>query len=476
MVSNFLKFCSIMSQNASLEYRFGGYRLLAKDLRLSYRGRFLALTPKAAKTLLILLERAGTIVSKDELLRLVWSDGFVDESNLSQNVYALRRLFRATSGETLIENHPKRGYQFVASVTTNAAQPERRSALNAQALRAASIAAVALAALVLAAVPPPAEQTPSSRLSPPAAKEYALGWYYWRGSSEADLKLSVKHFRSVVARDPDNPVGYAGEAVANAKLAELWDGSPSGLISATNAERLAQRAVNLNQRSAVALAARGFVEFDIDGNVAAAREDLRRAIEVEPDLSVAHVWYGQVLLWQRDLAGARRELEEASSLDPSLPSIDYSLALDYYLSRDYRNAIVYAQFALGDQWSAQAARMLLAAAHQELHQYALAFQDAQAFSSTVDDALVASSIKAQLYASMGRWSEARRALDGVALLARQDAGHPLLVALAFAANKRDREAFAWLWRMGRIDRPLFALDPRLDALRQDRRFRRWLSS
>ena len=67
--------------------------------------------------LLVLIERRGQIVSKDELMARVWPDTFVEESNLSQNIYTLRKVLGQTEdGQDFIKTIPKRGYRFVADV------------------------------------------------------------------------------------------------------------------------------------------------------------------------------------------------------------------------------------------------------------------------------------------------------------------------------------------------------------------------
>ena len=104
-------------------YVFGAFRLDPVDKVLSHDDQPVPLTPKALDTLLALVERHGRLVTKEDLLLLVWPDAFVEENNLAQNISTLRRVLgEGTSGERFIETVPKRGYRFVAAVTE-----ERRS-------------------------------------------------------------------------------------------------------------------------------------------------------------------------------------------------------------------------------------------------------------------------------------------------------------------------------------------------------------
>ncbi|HEV2861522.1 MAG TPA: tetratricopeptide repeat protein [Pyrinomonadaceae bacterium] len=97
-------------------FAFGPYRLDEAE-RLLYRGDDLvALTPKVFDTLLLLVEQGGHVVGKDELMRRLWPESFVEESSLSQNISLLRKAL-AGEGEQYIQTVPKRGYRFVAEVS-----------------------------------------------------------------------------------------------------------------------------------------------------------------------------------------------------------------------------------------------------------------------------------------------------------------------------------------------------------------------
>ena len=99
-------------------YEFGPYRLVPSERLLLREGEPVALAPKAFETLVALVRRAGRLSEKEELLKEVWPDAFVEESNLTQNVFAVRRaLGPADDGKPYIETVPKRGYRFLAAVT-----------------------------------------------------------------------------------------------------------------------------------------------------------------------------------------------------------------------------------------------------------------------------------------------------------------------------------------------------------------------
>ena len=111
-------------------YEFGPYRLNPAQRLLTRDGENIALTPKAADILTLLVMNAGSLVQKDELLKEVWADTFVEESNLSQNIFILRRaLGDERVGPKYIQTVSRQGYRFIASVKAcNGEQPEETDA------------------------------------------------------------------------------------------------------------------------------------------------------------------------------------------------------------------------------------------------------------------------------------------------------------------------------------------------------------
>jgi DNA-binding winged helix-turn-helix (wHTH) protein len=106
-----------MSNQQQHLYEFGPFLLDTSERKLFRDGEAVALTSKAFDTLLVLVERKGKVVEKEALMSAVWPDSFVEESNLTNNVYVLRQVLGlGEGGKGYIETEPRRGYRFTAQV------------------------------------------------------------------------------------------------------------------------------------------------------------------------------------------------------------------------------------------------------------------------------------------------------------------------------------------------------------------------
>ena len=119
-------------------YEFGRYRFDPENHLLESEGRPVPLTPKAFEILLVLVQNGSRLTTKEELMRKVWPDSFVEEANLTVNMSALRKqLGEAPGGQQYIATVPKKGYRFVVPVVwiqtgdLQAADPPARDLMTA---------------------------------------------------------------------------------------------------------------------------------------------------------------------------------------------------------------------------------------------------------------------------------------------------------------------------------------------------------
>src|SRR4030088_1759412 len=106
-----------MYAQTNVIFEFGSFRLNPAE-RLLLRGQTqVHIPPKAFDALVLLVENRGHLLEKDELLRKVWPDTFVEESNLAQHISVLRKALQdREDGSRYIETVPTHGYRFIAEV------------------------------------------------------------------------------------------------------------------------------------------------------------------------------------------------------------------------------------------------------------------------------------------------------------------------------------------------------------------------
>ena len=105
------------SDSSKRFYEFGPFRIDLERYLLLREGKTVPLSPKVLETLIFLVEHRGNVVKKDEILSHVWPDTFVEESNLAQNIFLLRKTLGEEKNEhRYIITVPGAGYRFVAPV------------------------------------------------------------------------------------------------------------------------------------------------------------------------------------------------------------------------------------------------------------------------------------------------------------------------------------------------------------------------
>jgi len=138
--------------NATAQLQFGSMTLLPAEHVLLRDGQPVTLSPKALDLLIYLATHPGRLLTKDELMRAVWPDAVVEESNLAYHVFVLRKVLGDDAeAERFIATVPKKGYRFVADVVRLDAQTSDPSDQKREASRRPALSWLA-AALVVGAL------------------------------------------------------------------------------------------------------------------------------------------------------------------------------------------------------------------------------------------------------------------------------------------------------------------------------------
>jgi TolB-like protein/DNA-binding winged helix-turn-helix (wHTH) protein/Tfp pilus assembly protein PilF len=310
-------------------YEFGPYRLYPAARVLLRDGANVALTPKVLDTLKALVENAGQPVSKEELLRSVWPDTFVEESNLAQNISVLRKaLGTVPGGGAYIETIAKRGYRFVSEVrlvpavqasVASEAEPASEPAASTPLPRSSRKPAVFLAMAMLVCV--------------------AGGLLYFRQRAAGHpviRSIAVIPLRNV-SGDPGQD--YLASGITELLTTEFGKLLPVRVTSRTSAMRFKDTKLPIG-----AIARQLKVDAVVEGSVARQGDRLRVTTELIQASSDRHLWaetydrdVTNVLLLEEEIAlvVAREIKSNAFSADRARPAQVNRNAFESYLRARY---------------------------------------------------------------------------------------------------------------------------------------------
>lgn len=345
--------------NPIVAYRFGPYRLRLQGRILERDGTMVPVTPKVADTLLVLLERAGEVLSKEELMAAIWPDVTVAESGLTRNIAVLRQALGEGSGACrYIETVPRRGYRFGSSVdverveTEPAGEPDAGPAAgftrraSGHAPGGAAVAARFRGwwplAVLLMAMGLSVAAWETLRHTPPAVAaaanpDVAIGRHLLAKLTPSETLRAREYFERAVQANPALAEAHAGLAISAIQLMGLAALDPE---QAARQSRIhAARALELDPHSGMALAATGAASILEPGEWPKAESHFRRALQVEPRSVVIRFVYSHLKLSQGDVAAARALLEEALRLDPASPVIGTQYGAIFYFQQDFPRAV-----------------------------------------------------------------------------------------------------------------------------------------
>ncbi len=463
-------------------YEFGPFQLDAERLLLLDRGKPVSLGPKVVETLLALIEHPGDVLTKSALLDRIWPEGYVDEANLAQNVYVLRKTLRARWNLEAIETIPRRGYRFTAAVRRRAGAPRAEPA-NAAApvaprpgrfweIATAAVLAMALTGGMGFALLSGQHRAPAHTLSADGSRLYQIGRYYWNLRTPDGIAKSMTYFVRVVDDDPLDARGYGALASANAVMGDYGFGPLAPKTYFARARAYARKALAIDPHYGEAYAVLGMLSSESamgsDRQMALAVSELRRAIALDPSSGPAHEWYGVALFERGEFREAYDELQTAARLDPLSVATTAWLGNAAYLERHYADAIAYAREALDLAPHRAEAYETLGLAYEargDQHRAIAAFRRLAADCARCR--AQAAALLTEVYAKSNRIGEARAEL-AIARAHAKDVD-PGDLAVALAATGERGIALSWLRRSGggAYLRAEIASDPRFDVLRAD---------
>ena len=500
-------------------YEFGPFRLDPAEHTLLREGQAVPLAPKVFEILKLLVENSGHLFEKDELIKAVWPDSFVEEGNLSRNISTLRTALGETADDhKYIETVPKRGYRFVARVRevngngpavppVNLRQTARATDVpnleHAPDARAASSrifsgyrawAIIVLAALTLAAfgygvfsrrqanahqpeIKRPQTDSISGSVNSEAAKYYWQAKLHTGTENRLENDAAIELLEKAVAADPNFALAYATlayeyhlRAVAlKPEEGDVWEAK--ALAAVNQALKIDPNVAEAHVTRAAMLWG-GSKQFNHQQAIA----ELHRALDLNPELDEAHHLLGIVYSHIGLLDKGEEEIRRAIALEPGNPGAQFRVGVNLLYQSRYQEALdVLRETRKYNRplWSYQTAFAFFQLGKKE----EAAATIADAFkNSQQDEGGLLTAIEAMLAAADGDTVKAQQKIMKAAERGKNYVHFhhtEYAIASAYAIMNNRTQAMDWLQRTaddGFPCYPLFQRDPNLQNLRQDPQF------
>lgn len=318
-----------MPDKIKYSYEFEEFRLDPDDPSLWRGNELVSIPPKALEVLVLLVQKNGEIVSREELIGTVWKDTFVEEGNINYTISLLRKIF---TNKELIKTVPRRGYRFngeIREISKAGRPPAQNPVRQPEPIVEKSplrwVFALVSAVLLLSLVGFPYFSRVDNAATvvgtqPPQTSEAMQS--YLRGKMILDKRSvenreekAIDEFHRAVMLDPTLAIAYAGLAEGFAASAVKIP-YPKSRFTIAKAKVAAEKALALEPNLAEGYLVRGWIKRNADWDWAGAEADLRRAIELSPKNATAHQRLAQTLSVVGRYDEALAENNVAFDLDP----------------------------------------------------------------------------------------------------------------------------------------------------------------
>ncbi len=304
-----------------------------------------------------------------------------------------------------------------------------------------------------------------------AYQAYLKGCYHGNQRTEEGLRKGIEYFEKAIQTDPDYALAYAGLADCYSILGVYALLPPRELVP--KMKEAANRALEINDRLAEAHTALAVAGLFYDWDWTGAEGELRRAIELNPNLASAHYWYGIYLESMGLQDQALIEIQRALELDPYSLIISSAVGLHYYFARQYDKAVEKCRQTLPAGPKFYLTHCIVGLAYEQMGKMANAVEEFQMALYLSAGAPPATAMLAHTYALSGRKAEARELLEKLKELSQRHYVPPVRIAILHLGLKEKEAALEWLEKayQERSNWLLFLnVDPLFDDLRAEPRF------
>jgi adenylate cyclase len=313
----------------------------------------------------------------------------------------------------------------------------------------------------------------SARVDPAVQEDYLRGRYHLNKGGSAEIRKAIEHFQRAINQDRQDARSYAGLAESYLALDDFYEAPWKTMPKAQEAAR---RAVELDPDLAGGHTALGAVHFLHDWDWAGAEKEMKRAVELNPGSSDAHMWYAEFLAQMSRSGQAISEIQRAEALDPLSLAVHTQAGWIFYLARKDQEATA--------EWGkAMDLEPNFAVLHTSIWAAYLQKAEFHKVLTELTEEEVTDESTVNLAALAGSYAAAGRRQDAEGILARLDAiskkryvcAYEMGTAYAILGDKD--KAIACFRKAYGVRSGCMAdlkADPRVDSLRSDPRFQELL--
>jgi eukaryotic-like serine/threonine-protein kinase len=305
--------------------------------------------------------------------------------------------------------------------------------------------------------------------NPDAYRLYMNGRYLWNKGTVEDWRKAIEYFNLAIEKDPNYALAYTG--LADAYLSMVADSLMPKAEAIPKAKQAAMMAFRLDDTLAEGHVSLGRIKAYYDWDWSGAELEFKRAVELDPNSSIAHREYGCYLAAVGRSDQAIAEAKQGRDLDPLSQQANFYVAWTLISAHRHDEAIeqsrqVLETFPVGHFW--------IGMAYLGKSRYEEAIAEFEKTLSRSRDHITAKASLGYAYGMSGKRAQAEKVLADLEELFKQRKGSPYNIAMIYAGLGKKDQAFAWL-EQAYLDhsRPLatgLKVSPTWDKLRSDARF------
>ena len=438
----------------------GRLRFDADSLVLTDGTDVVPLAPLPARMLAELVRADAGVVSAERMRKALWDGAPIEDRNLHQQMYILRRALRRDPSIT-IENVPHRGYRLVVAPAPLKVRHWRRVGV------AAACVALGVWFVVM-------KIHGSQAAAASFDRDLAAGNYLLTSEGSDHLDRAAAFYHDLITLDPKSGAGYGGLAIVEAKKALALSGS-SRSRAFDAARTQATAALQRNAKESNALTALGIVASVHDHRAAIARRMFDAAVAVDPTAESPRSWRGKFLLSIGEFKEAGQDFRTNSDNVPTSGSAVGMYGEWLVLNHDYVRASAVLSQAVGLGNHPGFTRYWLARSYSLRGLDSQALQLSNVLLALYPNEPAALAVRLRIEARQGKTQAALADYRGIEQV-RSTQADPVALASADVAMGKQSQALhtlraymtSGLLGLDDIDRIL--TDPDFDSLRKDPQF------